>query len=113
MVFRTHGHEHHSSDQAAPSGASSVPPEPVCSPPPCLETERRQLSGFDLSPEVCDVILPARRPLTKTIYACRWDTFVAWGATEKVDPLSASLFEVVFALSLARQGLACGTVEGY
>ena len=79
-----------------------------------MEIEWRQLRVFDLPPEVCDVILAARRPSSKTVYACLWDKFVAWCAEKQIDPLSAPLSEVVvFVLSLAQQGLALGTVEGY
>ena len=63
--------------------------------------------------EVRNVILAARHPSTKTVYVCRWDKFVAWCA-DKIDPLTAPLSEVLlFILSLARHGLALGTVKGY
>ena len=42
----------------------------ACAHSPCFEIEQRQLTAFDLPPEVIDVILAARRPSTKTVYAC-------------------------------------------
>ena len=87
VVYRT-GHEHLSYDQAATPGVSSVAaagqgpaPEPARSSPPCFEIERRQLTAFDLSPEFVDLILTARHPSTKSVYTCRWDTFVVWCGT--------------------------------
>ncbi|KAJ1202815.1 hypothetical protein NDU88_006610 [Pleurodeles waltl] len=78
-------HVHRSSTQTASSGGSSVaaagdgpPPEPVQPPPSCVEIEQQQLTAFAIPPEVCNVILAARRPSTKTVYACHWNTFVAW-----------------------------------
>ena len=109
-----------SSDQAATPGGFTVAAagagpssQPAIAPPSCVEIERRQLNVFDLPPEICNVILAARCPLTKTVYACR-DKFVAWCAEKLIDPLSAPLSQVLlFALSLACQGLSLGTVKVY
>ena len=49
----------------------------------------------------------------QTVCACRWDKYVVWGASIKVDRLSAPLSEVVvFAPSLPQKGLVLGTVKG-
>ena len=105
-----------SSDQAALLGGSTVAtagqgsaPKPVHSPPSCLEIEWQQLSVFDLAPEVCEVIVVSRCPSTKNVYTCRW----LGVSLTKFDPLFALLSEVLFVLSLIRQGLALSTVEGY
>ena len=50
----------------------------------------------------------------KTVYACRWDKFVAWFSTKQVNLLHDKLSEILlFVLSLGQQGLALGTVKGY
>lgn len=68
--------------------------------PPFLELEQRQLSSFDRPPEVGDVILAARHPSTKSIYAGRWDKFVVWCGTLQIYPLLAKQCEVLFFLCL-------------
>ncbi|KAJ1198543.1 hypothetical protein NDU88_002382 [Pleurodeles waltl] len=88
-------------------------PKPVQPPPSCMEIERQQLTAFALPPEVCKVILAARRPSTKTVYTCGWNKFVAWCTNKSVDPPSAPLSEVLlFILSLVQQGSALGTLKG-
>lgn len=84
MASRTPGLKHLSSNQPAPLGGPAVTAtgqgsasEPSQSPPSCREIEQRQLNTFDL-PEVAKVILAARHPSTKTVYACLWDRFVPW-----------------------------------
>ncbi|KAJ1101564.1 hypothetical protein NDU88_006631 [Pleurodeles waltl] len=121
LVSRATEHVNQSSTQAASSGGSSVAaagdgsqPEPVQPPPSIVEIERQHLTAFALPSEVCNVILAARRPSTKTVYACRWNKFVAWCTNKSVDPLSATRSEVLpFILSLAQQGSALGTLKGY
>ena len=71
VVPGTSQHEHLSSDHAAISGGSLV--VATGSGPPlgcaqytsaCMEIERRQLNAFDLPPEVVDVLLGCRCPLS-------------------------------------------------
>ncbi|KAJ1209374.1 hypothetical protein NDU88_004752 [Pleurodeles waltl] len=71
MVSSAIEHGPRSSTQTTSSGGSSVaaagdgsPPKSVQSPPACVDIEQRQLMAFDLPPEVCHVILIARRPST-------------------------------------------------
>ncbi|KAJ1208809.1 hypothetical protein NDU88_004192 [Pleurodeles waltl] len=121
VMSRAVEHVHRSSSQTASLGGSSIaaagdgpPPEPVQPLPSCVEIERQQLTAFALSPEVCNVILAARRPSTKTVYTCCWNKFVAGCTNKSVDSLSAPLSEVLlFVLSLAQQGSSLGTLKGY
>lgn len=77
-----------------------------------MELEQRQLSSFDRPPEVGDVILAARHPSTKSIYAGRWDKFVVWCGTLKIYPLLAKQC-VVLSVSQDQQGLPLGRPNGY
>lgn len=74
----------------------------------------QHLNTFYLPPEVVNVILEARLPQTRTVYARCWNKFVAWCCSWQLDALQDNVSNVLmFALPLAWQGLALGTVKGY
>ena len=69
---------------------------------------------FDLPSEIVGVILAARCPSTKIIYAGRGEKFVVCCSSGNVLCLQAQLTDLLlFCLSLARRGLAIATVKGY
>lgn len=73
-----------------------------------------QPGSFSLPPDVVDIILSAKQHSTKTVYAGRWVKFVKWCGEKSIDPLKAHLSEVLnCALSLAQQGCAVATVNGF
>lgn len=108
-------------DHLANLGGSSVQetgqgsaPKPAQSTPSCMEIKQQQLIALDPPPEVVNVILAPRYQATKSIYSRRWDKVMAWYGVHKIDPLQANQLDVLlFVLSLAKQGLALGTIKGY
>ena len=80
------------------------PPKPAQSTHQCFETERCQLMPYDLPTKVVDVILTARRPSMKSVYARPWHKFVAWCGILRTDPLQVNLLDILlFVFSSAQQ----------
>ncbi|XP_034271909.1 uncharacterized protein LOC117674907 [Pantherophis guttatus] len=82
----------------SPSGSGMVPLNRV-------EAERFLLQEAKVPSSVIDIILASRRPSTVRIYNSTWASFSSWCQRARVNPLSASILDVLLFL---REGFAAG-----
>lgn len=70
-----------------------------------MEVERGLLTAHRVPPPVVSTMQAARRPSTKRIYGATWNSFVEWCSRSGLDPLMASVLQV---LSFLQAGFEAG-----
>ena len=119
MVFHDSGNANRSSS-ISPQNSSSTNSEgrmsatTRLSPPNRLEAVRSKHQARGISESAANTIMASRRSSTNELYQCKWSMFCSWCSSKQIDPLCATLAQIIDFLQFKfDSGLAASTLRGY